>query len=46
MQHVFKALRQANVNIVAIHNHVIGESPRYLFLRYWGVERPVIWRKA
>jgi hypothetical protein len=34
---VLKALRRANINIVAIHNHMIGESPRYVFLHYWGV---------
>jgi Domain of Unknown Function (DUF1259) len=36
VQGVLKALRQANINIVAIHNHMIGESPRYVFLHYWG----------
>jgi len=37
VQDVLKALRRANINIVAIHNHMIGESPRYVFLHYWGV---------
>ena len=37
VQGVLKALRGANINIVAIHNHMIGESPRYVFLHYWGV---------
>lgn len=37
VQPVLKALRAANINIVAIHNHMIGESPRYVFLHYWGV---------
>jgi len=37
VQGVLKALRAANINIVAIHNHMIGESPRYVFLHYWGV---------
>ncbi|MBI2993727.1 MAG: DUF1259 domain-containing protein [Gammaproteobacteria bacterium] len=37
LQEVLKALRAANINIVAIHNHMIGESPRYVFLHYWGV---------
>jgi hypothetical protein len=36
-QGVLKALRAANINIVSIHNHMIGETPRYVFLRYWGV---------
>jgi len=37
VQAVLKSLRAANINIVAIHNHMIGESPRYVFLHYWGV---------
>jgi len=37
VQGVLKALRGARINIVAIHNHMIGESPRYVFLHYWGV---------
>jgi hypothetical protein len=37
VQNVLKALRAANINIVAIHNHMLGESPRYVFLHYWGV---------
>ncbi len=37
LQPVLKALRKANINIVAIHHHMVGESPRMLFLHYWGV---------
>src|SRR5262245_15307359 len=37
VQAVLKALRAANINVVAIHNHMISESPRYVFLHYWGV---------
>jgi hypothetical protein len=37
LQPVLKALRAANIDIVAIHNHMIGEEPRMLFLHYWGV---------
>jgi hypothetical protein len=33
---VLKALRKAEINIVAIHHHMAGETPRYLFLHYWG----------
>lgn len=36
LQPVLKALRKAGVNIVAIHNHMEFESPRILFLHYWG----------
>jgi hypothetical protein len=37
LQPVLRALRKGNINIVAIHSHMTGENPRYLFLHYWGV---------
>jgi hypothetical protein len=37
VQGVLRALRAANINIVAIHNHMIGENPRVVFLHFWGV---------
>jgi hypothetical protein len=37
LQPVLKALRGAGINIVAIHNHMTEESPRTVFLHYWGV---------
>ena len=36
LQGVLKALRRADINIVAIHNHMIHDQPRYIFLHYWG----------
>ena len=36
LQTVLKTLRQASINIVAIHHHMSGETPRTLFLHYWG----------
>ncbi len=36
LQPVLKALRKGNINIVAIHQHMTMESPRILFLHYWG----------
>jgi hypothetical protein len=36
LQPVLKALRRGGVRIVAIHNHMTGETPRYVFLHYWG----------
>jgi hypothetical protein len=36
LQAVLKALRAGGINIVAIHSHMTGESPRILFLHYWG----------
>jgi hypothetical protein len=35
LQDVLKALRRANINIVAIHNHMTHEEPRIMFLHFW-----------
>jgi len=37
LQPVLKALRGAGINVVAIHHHMTMESPRVVFLHYWGV---------
>ena len=37
VQPVLKALRGAGIYIVALHHHMIEESPRTVFLHYWGV---------
>jgi hypothetical protein len=39
LQPVLKALRHAGIEIVAIHSHMEGESPKAIFLHYWGVGR-------
>jgi hypothetical protein len=36
LQSVLTSLRGSGVNVVAIHSHMTGESPRLLFLHYWG----------
>jgi len=36
LQPVLKALRHADIQIVAIHQHMTGEQPRVMFLHYWG----------
>jgi hypothetical protein len=36
LQPVLKSLRKDGINIVAIHNHMTSEEPRYVFLHYWG----------
>ena len=36
LQPVLKSLRKNNINIVAIHHHMTHETPRTLFLHYWG----------
>jgi hypothetical protein len=37
LQNVLKALRKAGINVVAIHQHMVGEEPRIMFLHFWGV---------
>jgi hypothetical protein len=36
LQPVLRAMRKEGINIVAIHQHMSHEQPRYLFLHYWG----------
>ncbi len=36
LQPVLKELRGGGIHVVAIHHHMSGESPRILFLHYWG----------
>jgi hypothetical protein len=37
LQAVLKALRAGGIAVVAIHNHMTNETPRIVFLHYWGV---------
>lgn len=41
LQGVLKELRRGGIAVVAIHNHMTAESPRVMFLHYWGVGRTV-----
>jgi hypothetical protein len=36
LQPVLRSLRGSGVNVVAIHHHMSGETPRVLFVHYWG----------
>ena len=36
LQPVLKALRKSNINIVAVHNHMVGERPAFYFTHFWG----------
>jgi hypothetical protein len=36
LQPVLKSLRKSGINIVAIHSHMTGKTPRTLFLHFWG----------
>jgi len=46
IQPVMRALRQAGIHIVALHNHMTGETPSYYFLHYWGKGTPEDLAKA
>ncbi len=37
LQSVLKTLRTAGIEVVAIHQHMIGDEPRIIFLHYWGI---------
>ncbi len=39
LQAVLKSLRAGGINIVAIHQHMTRENPRYIFLHYWGLRK-------
>lgn len=34
---VIKALIENNIEVVAVHNHMVHEQPRVFFLHYWGI---------
>lgn len=39
VQPVLHALRKANIHIVALHNHMVGEQPAFYFTHFWGKGR-------
>ncbi|MBA3482535.1 MAG: DUF1259 domain-containing protein [Pirellulales bacterium] len=40
VQPVLRTLRKAGINVVALHNHMVGESPAYYFVHFWGKGKP------
>jgi hypothetical protein len=36
VQPVLRALRKSGINIVALHNHMVGEQPAFYFTHFWG----------
>jgi Domain of Unknown Function (DUF1259) len=40
VQPVLQALRKANIHIVALHNHMMGEQPAFYFTHFWGKGTP------
>jgi hypothetical protein len=41
LQPVLRSMRNEGINIVAIHQHMSTEQPRYFFLHYWGKGKAV-----
>jgi hypothetical protein len=35
VQPVLRALRKADFHIVALHNHMVGETPAFYFTHFW-----------
>ena len=46
LQTVLKTMRAGGINIVAIHQHMTEETPRTMFLHYWGKGKAVDLAKA
>jgi len=46
LQTVLKTMRAGGINIVAIHQHMTEETPRIMFLHYWGKGKAVDLAKA
>jgi hypothetical protein len=36
VQPVLQALRRSGIHIVALHNHMTGETPAFYFTHFWG----------
>jgi len=36
VQSVLRALRAAGIHVVALHNHMLEDEPRFFFVHYWG----------
>ncbi|MEZ0469925.1 DUF1259 domain-containing protein [Luteimonas salinilitoris] len=36
VQPVLRALREAGLHVVALHNHMMGEQPGFYFVHFWG----------
>lgn len=46
LQPVLKAMRASGIHIVAVHQHMTHEEPRYFFLHYWGKGKALDLAKA
>jgi len=36
VQPVLRALRMSGIHVVALHNHMVGETPAFYFTHFWG----------
>ncbi len=43
---VIGALSASNIQVTAVHNHMLRESPRLFFLHFWGYDDPVTLAKG
>ena len=41
LQNLLRALRSKNIKIVSIRNHMVGEHPHFLFVRFWEQGRAI-----
>jgi len=41
VNNVIHALRRNNLDVVAVHNHMLGDNPRIMFLHYYGRGRSI-----
>ncbi len=38
---VARALREHGIEVTAIHNHGLDDTPRLFYMHFWGVDAPV-----
>lgn len=46
LQSILKILRKGNIDVLAIHQHMIGEYPRLVYVHFWGKGKALNLAKA
>jgi hypothetical protein len=46
VQTTLKGLRTAKFNVVALHNHMVGEQPTFYFAHFWAKRNPTVLAKG
>lgn len=46
VQDVLKVLRNAGINVVSIHQHMLTEKPRYIYIHFYGIDKAESLAKA